>query len=911
MGPRKPSGQTKSPTKKAPAPTHILVFDFTTGDTELISLGTKKRGQEDYVVTAASLAEAAHVDYNDVTKVVRVDYKQEWYAINQSILDSAVATDAIETTPQDLSDAVQTLFQRRVDERKLLKLPTPKAIKGQVYWEFRNRVPVNFRIFLGGPIGPWEQQVPASHLKHLKSLKNRRKPVTFGGCLEPNNLVFIPGKAVTKWIELHEARIAHDAEEITADETARLRVRYKLASAVVNPRQQRLRIELLILPVDPKDINQQVEQGYESTSFPGIPIMLRSNPIKWFNDRQNFHHQFTTPTFRFLGDWENLEGEELEAAKENAKVVLTNETHARLLYEVEKEFIATETPKHPGQKQLAHLKNLLKDPQKNKHPDLPNFSLSTQEEYEGDAANISDVTIDSDEEDNPAHDGDEEDNGILPELITATPDLPPGLDADSSDDEVMEIPQGEEAKETSLSEDSFEDTESPDPEQIPVITLHPGIDNPNYGIDNPTLGKTGLFKAGFKPGTRYTDPIPITDQHLLSLKQSHPSATTEDLKSILSIMGTSMTKAYKSSVKSATNAITKVMGSTDWLTNPQEGDRAIILSRLAKTNLKNKTALQYLKTYETALNLNGKTAPPTSAVFRRMKTALLKNSVNPVDDIVAQHRKAYSLDSLRLASSAFAAMANRGFWSSLKAQQFHTILVLAFWGRFRMGEILPTANNNVIREETLLLLDVKFHTDADNKQFLRIWLRKEKAVSGPAGNIIEIPKLPKSLADICAYRAMKSYVEMAKTYGLDTLDPLFTRPDHTSMTGARFKKGVDFAIAQYLPNNKELYADLKNHSLRSGIPTMCQENDLHIDEDILKLLGRWSSPAYKAYMKSFEGALAARKYMENTILSQIDKTEPTDTNLTNLHAPRKANRRQKRDKIRITNLRKKKLKGNH
>ena len=905
MGPRKPSGQTKSPSRKAPAPTHLLVFNFTTGDTSLISLGTKKRGQEDYVVTAASLAEAAHLDYNDVTKVVRVDYKQEWYAINQSILDRAMATDAIETTPQDLSDAVQTLFQRRVDERKHKNLPTPKAIKGQVYWEFKNRVPVNFRIFLGGPIGTWQQQVPAAHLKQLKSLKNRKKPVTFGGCLEPNNLVFIPGKAVTEWTEIHEAGIAHDATEITADEIKRLRVRYKLASTVVDPRQQRLRIELLILPADPEEINQQVEQGYESTSFPGIPIMLRSNPIKWFNDRQNFHHQFTTPTFRFLGDWENLEGEELEAAKEDAKVVLTNETHARLLYEVEKEFSATQTPKHPGQKQLAHLKNLIKDPQKVKHPTLPNLCLSNQEEYEGDAANTSDVTIDSDEENDPAHDGDEEDNEIQPELITATPDLPPELNADSSmdsEDEVIEVPRGEEATGTLLTEDSFEDEESPEPEQIPVIDLHPGIADPTYGIDNPTLGKTGLFKAGFKPGTRYTDPIPITDQHLLSLKQSHPSATTEDLKSILSIMGTSMTKAYKSSVKSATNAITKVMGNTDWLTNPQEGDRAIILSRLAKTKLKNKTAIQYLKTYETALNLNGKTAPPTSAVFRRMKTALLKNSVNPVDDIVAQHRKAYSLDSLRLASSAFAAMANRGFWSSLKAQQFHTILVLAFWGRFRMGEILPTANNNVIREETLLLLDVKFHTDADNKLFLRIWLRKEKAVSGPAGNVIEIPKLPKHLADICAYRAMKSYVEMAKTYGLDTLDPLFTRPDHTSMTGARFKKGVDFAIAQYLPNNKELYADLKNHSLRSGIPTMCQENDIHIDEDILKLLGRWSSPAYKAYMKSFEGALKARKYMENTILSQIDKTSPTDTNLNNLPAPRKA---------KPTNLRKRKLEGNH
>ena len=198
--------------------------------------------------------------------------------------------------------------------------------------------------------------------------------------------------------------------------------------------------------------------------------------------------------------------------------------------------------------------------------------------------------------------------------------------------------------------------------------------------------------------------------------------------------------------------------------------------------------------------------------------------------------------------SAFAAMENAGLWSYIKTQTFHTILVLAFWGRFRMGEILPTSNNNIIREETLLLLDVRFKNE-NNREFIQIWLRKEKVTSGTTGNVVEIPKLPSHLADICAYRALKTYIKMAKGYGLTKLDPLFTRPDESSMTGQRFRKGVNFAISHYLPEDKDLYRDLTNHSLRSGIPTMCQENDIHIDEETLKLLGRWHSTAYKVYMK--------------------------------------------------------------
>ena len=68
--------------------------------------------------------------------------------------------------------------------------------------------------------------------------------------------------------------------------------------------------------------------------------------------------------------------------------------------------------------------------------------------------------------------------------------------------------------------------------------------------------------------------------------------------------------------------------------------------------------------------------------------------------------------------------------------------------------------------------------------------------------------------------------------------------------------------------------DISNHSCRAGVPTMCQEHDIHIPEEILMNLGRWQTSVHQQYRKSFGAALQARRFIEEEIVARIGKKKP-------------------------------------
>ena len=402
-----------------------------------------------------------------------------------------------------------------------------------------------------------------------------------------------------------------------------------------------------------------------------------------------------------------------------------------------------------------------------------------------------------------------------------------------------------------------------------AIKLVNATEPPNKTHSQPEKGKTPLLKRPLKVGSRYTEFKPPSNAVLSSLGQSLPQALRADLLNIHSCLQSSLAPSSHKSTLSAQNAFTRVWGSTSWLDNPQPGDREIILSRLVvEGRCKIVSALQYIKSYGTCLTLAGKIPPAKSATFERMVSGLRKRMTDPVEDVASRQRRAHNLTSLKIAAAAFHNMEKLGLWTPLKAQAWYCILLTGFWGRFRLSEIL-TKTQDVYLDETLLLLDVDLLQDDKGKDFIRIWLRREKAQSARGGSMIEIPSMPPSLSHLCPFKAMKRYIRMAQKIGLTRMDPLFTGQDGLAITTAKFEAEVKKAIAIFLPNDADLYRDLTNHSCRAGVPTMAQENDLFIPPEIMKGLGRWSSDAYLAYQKSFEAALKARRFVEEEIIANL------------------------------------------
>ena len=415
--------------------------------------------------------------------------------------------------------------------------------------------------------------------------------------------------------------------------------------------------------------------------------------------------------------------------------------------------------------------------------------------------------------------------------------------------------------------------ESGDPEFR--LTVCDAVPNP-YG-DIAAKGK-GLYSHKMKSGTKYLESRPLSSNVISNLGSSIKRASVEDVKNIHTFMQSSLAPGSYRQALSARRAFTRVMGSEDWITNPAVGDKEVILSRLVvKGIVKSCTALQYMKSYPTILTLEGQDVPKTTTVYQRMVVGLKKRNVNPVDDICAKQRKAHNLSSLKLTTAAFANMEKIKKWSPLKAQAFHTILLTGFWGRFRMGEIL-SANQSVYMAETVLLLDVDLLSES-GKKFVRVWLRKEKAQANRGGSVIEIPKLPADMKDVCPYRAMKTYIRMAKKAGLDRFDPLFTAENGKAITTKMFESAVKAAVAVYLPNDSDLYEDIKNHSCRAGVPTMAQEKDLFIPEEILKNLGRWNTTVFMKYQKSFHAAMEARRFIEEELVDKLGEKKEKSNKL--------------------------------
>ena len=135
---------------------------------------------------------------------------------------------------------------------------------------------------------------------------------------------------------------------------------------------------------------------------------------------------------------------------------------------------------------------------------------------------------------------------------------------------------------------------------------------------------------------------------------------------------------------------------------------------------------------------------------------------------------------------------------------------------------------------------------------------------------------------MCPFRTMKKYMRVARAYGLTRFDPVFTEPDGTAMTLAKFASGVEFAIKTVLPTaGAKLFKVLKNHSTRSAVPTLCQELAHFIPPQIVQHLGRWQSDCFQLYMKDYSSALAARRFVEKEIIAKIAERKEQETKRNN------------------------------
>ena len=368
-------------------------------------------------------------------------------------------------------------------------------------------------------------------------------------------------------------------------------------------------------------------------------------------------------------------------------------------------------------------------------------------------------------------------------------------------------------------------------------------------------------------GSKYDREIKFSPLCKAKLRKALPPETTwEDVDTVLKILSASIANTTASNYKSVKNKFLKVFPERNCLKDPKFGDDVLLLGRLLKSpKLKKKTVKQYMKCLKTLVLMEGAVPAPEFPHYKQLLKGVTNISHDPMAYVASSHRKAYCLSSLRIMGHAIKATN----WSKFKKQAVFTTMLLAFWGRLRMSEILCSSAITFKTSNALLRNDLLFIKMDDDKgtEGLQLWIRHAK-VPDPNGALVEIPPA-QGLLDLCPVKAVKKYLKMRGKVTSNGESPLILDDTGFIFTKRKFRECIQQAINKLDPVHRDAFKDLKSHSLRSGVPTALQKLGTDVDPKVMKYLGRWKGCSVNLYLKDKAEAAKARMSITSALNNGI------------------------------------------
>ena len=189
-------------------------------------------------------------------------------------------------------------------------------------------------------------------------------------------------------------------------------------------------------------------------------------------------------------------------------------------------------------------------------------------------------------------------------------------------------------------------------------------------------------------------------------------------------------------------------------------------------------------------------------------------------------------------------------WSMEKKRLVWCVATWSFMGALRGSEILPESRTSFNEDQTLLGRDVLVELiNGEPAIVLSLKCTKEKRQPNST-SVIELYKVDRWFCPVDAFRKLLQQRKKVP----ERNQPLF-------MMG-----GIGYTKQMFNEDLKILFADvidyskhrIQTHSFRSGLTTFLARAGF--TEDELKIIGRWSSASYMAYVK--QGRAMNRKKMQ-------------------------------------------------
>jgi len=218
-----------------------------------------------------------------------------------------------------------------------------------------------------------------------------------------------------------------------------------------------------------------------------------------------------------------------------------------------------------------------------------------------------------------------------------------------------------------------------------------------------------------------------------------------------------------------------------------------------------------------------------------MAATLLKGAENLefYSNISGISRKAMSLPLLKIIGHQIAISE----WTEDSKMVVWCACVVAFFGSFRLGEILCSNEKTYNPSETLLWRDVKIRGDS---VLINIKIPKSR---NPKGEFVDLFEFKDN--NCCPVNTLKK-LKLVKGRSAMEASPVFCFKNNSFLTPKNLTSTVQSLLLPVIGDSAKL---ISGHSFRAGIPSVLSNNpELAKDEDI-KLWGRWGSPSFKKYTR--------------------------------------------------------------
>jgi hypothetical protein len=162
---------------------------------------------------------------------------------------------------------------------------------------------------------------------------------------------------------------------------------------------------------------------------------------------------------------------------------------------------------------------------------------------------------------------------------------------------------------------------------------------------------------------------------------------------------------------------------------------------------------------------------------------------------------------------------------------FFTVIIVGFFGSFRMSELLSNSNKHFDKFSTLLWEDVKFYRDK-----IKVIVKSPKT----SKNTNEIYLFKFKNKDLCPVRNFGKLKKMQKNKNLYNREiPVFRFESGQLMSKSCFNKFL----------KEKTSFNISGHVFRNAIPTILANHPKLFNDQHVMGWGRWNSKAFLTYQK--------------------------------------------------------------